>query len=335
LGDGRTTTDRVKAATGHALYRALTTPPVLPAAPIDLETLRAQVGTAWRLWQTSRERYTELTTRLPSLISRTEQALRANRAAAELPQHRDAERLAADLYALVRTVAKRLGRVDLSLVAADRAVRAGEAGDDPLRLAAARWNVAQVLLADGEPEGAETVAVQALNELRPWTAGGDLDAIALQGALLLIAAIAAARLGNPWQAHERLGAAEPLAALTGERNSFWCVFGPTNVAMYRVSVEMETGQATEGLRLAEQVNHDRSPSIERRVAFLLDQAKGHQQRRDYASALLLLGTAEREAPEDMQYRPSAHVILRSVIERGRRPVAAEAARLAGRIGLTV
>ncbi|WP_236794383.1 hypothetical protein [Amycolatopsis sp. GM8] len=81
------------------------------------------------------------------------------------------------------------------------------------------------------------------------------------------------------------------------------------------------------------VEHDRSPSIERRVAFLLDQAKGYGQRRDYASALLTLQTAEAEAPEDMRYRPAAHQILRTVTERGRRPVAQQAALLAGRVGL--
>ncbi|MGH3516209.1 MAG: hypothetical protein ACRDQ7_02075 [Haloechinothrix sp.] len=103
--------------------------------------------------------------------------------------------------------------------------------------------------------------------------------------------------------------------------------------MYAVSIEVATGEAVEGLRLAEQVEHDRSPSIERRVAFLLDQAKGYQQRRDYASALLLLQTAEAEAPEDMRYRPAAHQILRAVTERGRRSVAQQAVRLACRAGL--
>ena len=69
------------------------------------------------------------------------------------------------------------------------------------------------------------------------------------------------------------------------------------------------------------------------MAFLVDQAKGYEQRRDFASALTLLTTAEREAPEDMQYRPAAHSVLRTVAQRGRRHVAAEASQLALRIGL--
>jgi hypothetical protein len=200
-------------------------------------------------------------------------------------------------------------------------------------LAAAHWNLTQVLLADGQAEGAEAVAVQAKDSLRVLVASGDVDAMALSGSLLLIAAIAAVRGGDAWTARDRLHEAAPLARHVGERNTCWTAFGPTNVAMYAVSVEVESGEAVEGLRLAEKIDHDRSPSIERRVAFLLDQAKGFGQRRDFASALLLLTTAEREAPEDVRYRPAAHAVLRAVIERGRRSVSAEASRLAGRVGL--
>jgi hypothetical protein len=113
------------------------------------------------------------------------------------------------------------------------------------------------------------------------------------------------------------------------------VFGPTNVAMYAVSVEVEAGEAAEALRLAGQVDYGRSPSIERRVAFLIEQVKGYTQRRDYASALVLLQRVSREAPEDMAHRPAAHQLLRTVIHCGRRCVAAEAAQLADRLGLPV
>jgi hypothetical protein len=71
------------------------------------------------------------------------------------------------------------------------------------------------------------------------------------------------------------------------------------------------------------------------VAFLIDQAKGYDQRRDLATALTVLTAAEQQAPEDMQYRPAAHTVLRSIVKRGRQPVAAEASRLALRIGLTI
>jgi hypothetical protein len=314
---------------GDALYRAFTRPLGSDGAAVDVKVLRRNVLSAWKTWQTSATRYSRLAPELPALVIETERALRGG-ADVSAAERREVQRCAADLYALLRSVAKRLGRVDVSLLAADRAIRAGENADDPLRLAMAQWNLAQVLLADGEVQGAEDVAMHAAESLSPRT--DDLDAVALRGALLLVGSIAAARRGDVWRARERVQAVEPLAKRTGERNTLWTVFGPTNVAMHAVSVEVEAGAAADGLRLAERIEHERSPSIERRVAFLLDQAKGQVQRRDYGSALVMLSATEREAPEDLKHRPAAHRLLETLVQRARRSVATEAARLATRVG---
>lgn len=316
---------------GDELHRALTLP-VTACRPVDLGELSDGIGAAWHTWQTSPQRYSQLTRDLPRLITAVEGALQTVRGDDKAQDRGRLYRNAADLYALVRTVTKRLGRVDLSLLAADRAIRAGEAADDPLRLAVSRWNLAQVLLADKEPESAETVALHGAKELKAVTADDDLDAVALRGSLLLVAAIAAARRGDQWTAYDRVRLVEPLARRTGERNTLWTAFGPTNVKMFAVSVAVETGDTAEGLRLAEQVSYDRSPSIERRVAFLLDQAKGYEQRRDFAGALMMVSAAERQAPEDVRHRPAARAVLRQLVQRGRRNVAGEAARLATRVG---
>jgi hypothetical protein len=70
---------------------------------------------------------------LPQLIVDTESAVQAHQAEA-VTSLRHAEGCAVDLYSLVRTVTKRIGRFDLSLLAADQAVRAAEAANDALRL---------------------------------------------------------------------------------------------------------------------------------------------------------------------------------------------------------
>ncbi|PWW64116.1 helix-turn-helix domain-containing protein [Actinokineospora spheciospongiae] len=327
-----TASQPVPGAAGDELRRALTLP-VVDTGPVDLSGLNDSIGVAWHTWQTSPQRYSRLVRDLPRLITAVEWALRTIRSDDEAGGRRYLYRCAADLYALVRSVTKRLGRVDLALLAADRAIRAGEAADDPLRLAVSRWNLAQVLLADEEPESAETVALHGAQELEAATADDDLDAVALRGSLLLVAAIAAARRGDRWVAHDRVRLVEPLARRTGERNTLWTAFGPTNVKMFAVSVAVETGDTAEGLRLAEQVDHDSSPSIERRVAFLIDQAKGYEQRRDFAGALMMVSAAERQAPEDVRHRPAARAVLSRLVQRGRRTVAGEAARLATRIGV--
>jgi len=320
----------VTSTANDELYRALTSP-VAVNSPVVLDELDDDIGEAWRTWQTSPCRYSQLADTLPRLIATVEGALLTHRGDDSATERRILQRHAADLYALVRTVMKRLGRVDLSLLAAERAIRASRDADDPLRLAVSRWNLAQVLLADNEPCGAETIALHGAEELRGTSAEKDLDAVALRGSLLLVAAIAAARRGDRWTAHDRVRLVEPLARRTGERNTLWTAFGPTNVKMFAVSVAMQTGDAAEGLRLAEQVKYEGSPSIERRVAFLLDQAKGYEQRRDFASALVVMAAVERQAPEDVRHRPAAHAVLRQLVRRGRRTVAGEAARLAIRV----
>lgn len=317
---------------GDALYRALTRPP-RTSEPLAIDTLRRHIAGAWHTWQTAPNRYSKLSAEAPNLITRVALAEQTYRTVEDLPAQRAAQRCAVELYGLVRTVGKRLGRLDIALLAADRAVQTAELAGEPRWLAAARWNLAHVLLAEQEAEGAEAVAMQALPALDALVAVGDRDATALAGSLLLLGAVARVRQGDIWTAREWLNQAARLATRTGEHNIFWTVFGPTNVAMYAVSIEAEAGEAAEALRLAERVGYEQSPSIERRVAFLLEQAKSHEQRRDYASTLLLLRTAAREAPEDVAHRPTAQRLVHALVHRGRRAVSHEAALLAAEVGL--
>ena len=317
---------------GAAIHRALTRPIVDEEAPTASE-LRGRIYAAWQTWQSSRERYTKLGAELPYVITDTERLVRRTRG--EHPaDHHQALGYAVDLYGLVRTVAKRVGRTDLALLAADRGMRAAETAGDPIRLASARWNLAHALLAQGQPDGAEAIALHGAEALEDLS-GDSLDALALQGSLRLLTAVASVRHGDVWTARDRVREVVPMAARTGERNVGWTVFGPTNVAMYAVSVEVEAGEAGEGLRLAEQVEPDPGLSIERRVAFRLEQARGYTQRHDYGAALVILQSVSAEAPEDLKYRPAARAALNEVVHRARGGVGREAARLAGRVGISI
>jgi hypothetical protein len=213
---------------GMVLYRALTQP-IVPYEPPPLAELHGHVRSAWRIWQTSSYRYSKLVNQLPVLITDTALAEQRYQSEGERPERRQVQCCAVDLYGLLRTVAKRVGRGDLSLLVADRAIRA-----------------------------AETLA--------PYVQAGDLDATSLCGALTLLSAVASVRQGQVWTARERVRAVAPLAERTGERNIYWTAFGPT---------------------------------------------------------------------EDMAHRPAAHQLLRTVIHRGRRGVATEAAQLANRVGLSI
>jgi transcriptional regulator with XRE-family HTH domain len=301
--------------------------------------LRSRVLHAWQVWQNSRKRYSQVGALVPPLVTDVEQQLRTLQGNDVRGERRNVARYASDFYGLLRSFCKRVGRIELSLLSADRAIRTAELADDPVRLVAAQWNLAHVLLADGHVDGAEDVAMTAAGKLRSWLNSHytslNTEPAALYGALLLVGATAAVRRGDAWTARARVDEAARLADKVGELNACWTVFGPTNVGMHAASVELVAGQAAEGLRIAERVDHRSAPSIERRIAFLLDQAQGWRQRHDNAQVLLLLLEAEREAPEDMCYRPTVRELIQHLVTRGRRSVAEQAAQMATRLGLPV
>lgn len=186
--------------------------------------------------------------------------MRALRAGTDAGERREALRVAADLYGLLRSYCRRIGRLDLSLVVADRALRAAEEADDPLRIAAAQWNLGHVLLSQpGREEEAACVAMDASRDLATVVESPAVAAV--RGALELVVVVADARGRRPWAARDRLTAgAVPLARRSGESNVLWTVFGPTNVALHALSVEMTAGDAVEGLRLADEIDVSSLPS---------------------------------------------------------------------------
>lgn len=304
--------------------------PARSAEPTPLPTLRERIEQAWRSWQTSPTRFTDAATVLPTLIADTEHAVRAHRS--DPSRHREALRCSADLYFLLRSYLRRTGRVDLSLMAADRAVRAAEDADDPLRIAAAQWNLGHVLLADDEPDGAEQVTMRAAEELQSRVAAGEEKHMAMAGALQLVTVVAASRRRDWWTARARLDEARAIARRVGEGNIGWTVYGPTNVELHRISIEMEAGEAGEALRMADAVDTSGLPSMEREFTFTLEVARCYDLRREDAAVLLNLLELERMAPEDLARQPMARDMMLGLVRRARTMHARQAEALAERMG---
>ncbi|MBV7249296.1 helix-turn-helix transcriptional regulator [Streptomyces sp. MW-W600-10] len=304
-------------------------------APLSAAVLRPRVEQAWKVWQTSARRFTEAEALLPDLIGDVEGTVRALRAGSAPTERREVLRVSADLYGLLRSYYRRIGRLDLSLMAADRALRAAEDADDPLRMGAARWNLGHVLLAQpGSERDAVDVAMDASRDLA--AAVDPSEAAAVRGALELVAVVADARARRPWAARERLTArAVPLARRSGEsnRNSMWTVFGPTNVALHALSVEMTNGDAVEGLRLADQIDVSALPSRERRFTFGLEVARCYDLRRDDAAVLVHLLELEQLAPEDLERSPLGRQLVVDLLRRVRPTYRQQATGIAERLHL--
>lgn len=77
------------------------------------------------------------------------------------------------------------------------------------------------------------------------TSGDDTLAAEMVGMMHLHQTHAAARQGHADGAYDHLNEASEIAARTGERNGIRRHFGPTNVAMWRLSVGVELSQGGE------------------------------------------------------------------------------------------
>jgi transcriptional regulator with XRE-family HTH domain len=333
LGESATEHDEAVHPVGYAVQRALTSYPSVSGTP-DLADLRGRVDAAWSIWQGSPHRFTEASQVLPDLITDVQAAQRGLGTNGSADERREAQRISADLYFLLRTFTKRIGRTDLSLLVADRGVLAAETADDPVRMAAAKWNLGHILLAQGQPDGAEEVAIRAVEDLERDAVDGDLDAVAMVGALWLVSVVAAVRNNDPWTARDRLREkAWPAAQMAGDANVMWTVFGPTNVKLHAVSVEMELGEAGEALRLADDIDMSATPSLERKTTFALEVARCYEQRRDDPGVFLHLVSAETSGPEDMRYNTLARDLVHGLLKRARPTYAPQVRDLARRIDL--
>ncbi|MFI8872528.1 helix-turn-helix domain-containing protein [Streptomyces sp. NPDC055243] len=303
--------------------------------PVDPADLRARVEDAWRIWQTSKTRFTEAEPLLPALIADIEHADRVYRTSTNQQARREVLRCAADLYGLLRSYCRRAGRLDLSLMVADRAMRAAEDADDPIRIAAAQWNLGHVLLSHndaGAVEHAREVAVLAVEDLQHVPAGQEKAAVT--GALELVAVVAEARTRRWWEARARLeNRALPLAREAGEGNAQRTVFGPTNVRLHAVSIEMLAGEAAEGLHVADKIDVSRMPSRERQFTFGLEVTRLYDLRREDAAVLVHLLGLEELAPEDLARSPLAVELVESLLRRVRPTYRGQAVGLARRLGL--
>ncbi|MEU5976411.1 helix-turn-helix domain-containing protein [Streptomyces sp. NPDC047315] len=311
--------------------------PCRTAEPVAPAALRERVENAWQTWQSSPQRFTDIADILPALIQDTEHAVRARRRDADATARRETLRVAADLYGLLRSYCRRAGRLDLSLMVADRARQAAEDADDPIRIAAAAWNLGHALLADprGETiEEAGEVAQAAVAELRRAPAGGTPDALAMQGALELVSVVSDARRQRWWQARDRLEkTAVPLAKQAGEGNVGRTVFGPTNIILHAISIEMLAGEAAEALRLADLVDTSALASHEREFTFTMEVARCCAIRRDDAAVLVHLLRLEELSAEDLVRSPAALLMLADLQKRARPSYRRPVDQLAERLGV--
>jgi hypothetical protein len=120
-----------------------------------------------------------------------------------------------------------------------------------------------------------------------------------------------------------------------DANYAWTAFGPTNVAIHRVTVAAELGDASEALDAAAAVDVTNLPEglRSRRAQMHIDLAWAQTQRRRDAEAVLHLLEAEQTAAEAVHYSVVVRELIREMLARESRVRTSSLHDLAVRAGV--
>src|SRR4029079_3748282 len=116
------------------------------------------------------------------------------------------------------------------------------ASKDPIAIGTSARIMTHALTSAGQTARAVDFAQDAAQEMERTAYLGDQAALAVYGALVLRAALAAAQTDDREAAQTLMGEAERTAKRLGlDSNDRWIGFGPTNVLQHRVTVALMLG----------------------------------------------------------------------------------------------
>lgn len=219
-------------------------------------------------------------------------------------------------------------------LAAERCRAAARALGDPVYLALAEYERAHAAIACGAYSQGHAIAARATDHLH-----GRMQAPAateMLGMLHLMCAFAALGAKRPGEIPDRLDEAQALAERTGETSTLGLMFGPTNVAFWRISMSVDGGDPCAAVELAGRTNPALVASPSRQVAFYTDTARALARTRRDERAVRMLLSAERLAPLRVHKSRLVQETARTLMERAqRRAGGVELRGLCERMGLPV
>ncbi|MFH9672662.1 helix-turn-helix domain-containing protein [Streptomyces sp. NPDC017405] len=212
----------------------------------------------------------------------------------------------------------KLGHTSDATLATERVVWSARETEDPLRMLAARWYDAGEFLAIGEHDEAGAIIDGALTDLgavretRP-------EAVSLRGAFYLKAALNSARAADP-QATDRhwTKATEAADELGSDRNDYQLQFGPTNVAIWGVSLPVELGKGRVAVDRADRVKLPAQFSPERHSHHYIDVGRAHFYNGRREAALAAFLKAERVAPQAIRMHAGVRETVGTMIRTQKR-----------------
>lgn len=223
----------------------------------------------------------------------------------------------ASTYRTAHDVAVKLGYYDLSSVALDRMDWAAHRASDPCLAAIRQYMRALVYFREGE----YTIGQRLVTAGHGIVGGAEQtrEAVAVTGQLHLGASVIAARADQQTAVDTHIAEAKRCAEQTGDASEIhWLSFGPTNVALHRMSAAVEMRQYDEALTQARQISIPPALATSRRAHFLIDKARSEMETGRTEAALTSIIEARHAAPEQTRYHPGARETIKGLVHISRR-----------------
>lgn len=243
-------------------------------------------------------------------------------AATEGPDWRPAMRMLVEATHTARGTLRGLGYRAEYTFASERVRQWAERLEEPVPLALAAWCQANSAMGGGAYRRSLALASRAAAEIENHVA----EPSALETLGMLHLAMAASVLadcrkaGGPADtAMAHVHEAEQIATRTGESTQWWLTFGPTNVGIWRMGIEVDAGEPGQALETAKRLTPAALASADRRAAYHVETARALADlggRKD-SEALRMLLVAERIAPQRVRSWTSPGATARYLLHRAR------------------
>ncbi|MEU8464692.1 helix-turn-helix transcriptional regulator [Streptomyces sp. NPDC029003] len=232
-------------------------------------------------------------TRLPGLVQEATTA-------AHTAPGQDRWLLLASLYRTSYDVASKLGYFDLAALALARMNWAAERGSDAVVGGMYRYMRALTYLRDGEYHTGERLVDLGLRTLAQADPSREREVVT--GQLHLGAAVMAGRSKDASRAENHLAEAERIASETGEAVAVhWLAFGPTNVAVHRVSVLAELDEHGQAAQKGRGVTIPADWPKSRKSHHYAELARAQMWTGDLDASFQNLLKARKSAPQQARY----------------------------------
>lgn len=315
------------------LRQAMTTYALVPGTEDRLPSvsgLRRRLDDAFTLWRTSRYPRAEVGALLPSLLMETQGAVRVLAGA----ERRAASAVLAGVYHLAQKLLAYQPAPELVFLAADRSMAAAQEADDPVAIAGSAWYLGHVFRESGQLDQAEGVVKDAAGLLKPGLANASVEHMAMWGSMQLAIGLTAAcayDFGTAWRFWDT--ADEVAQRLDSDYWHPWNGFGPVDMQVYGVSIDVTLGRHGDASRRAQGIEVNTIRSASERSRYLIEVARGSVARRDDIAAMHVLSKAYQESPEMVKHGRFGRSVTQELLERNHSMIRSDIRTLAGSIDL--